>query len=169
MPAELTEQINIRFRPDEKELIEETARRHSKTVCEWARETLIAASGFSPEHRMMLAELLSLRNGIFRVMASIEGGKPLAPDSVSAIVADADEKKFVMADRRIVAKVLRFPRDRKGAEESRDLHAARAKLRELVEQLDRLTALVKTKTCSRSAMASSACWLRAQFSRHDAL
>ena len=103
MPAELTEQINIRFRPEEKELIEEAARRHNKATCEWAREILIAASGFPPDLRMVLAELLVLRNGLFNLFQNIEGGTPLAPDSVRTIVTEADRIKFSMADKRIQA------------------------------------------------------------------
>jgi|ERR1039457_4952769 hypothetical protein len=99
------ERITLRFRPEDRRALEEKARERNKDLSEWARETLLGSLSFENDHRLMLAELLSLRNGIFRVLESLEGGKPLAPDSVSAIVADADKRKFVMADKRIAAYV----------------------------------------------------------------
>ena len=99
------ERLNLRLRPEDKKAFEEKARERNKDLSEWARETLLASLSFESDHRLMLAELLSLRNGIFRVLESLEGGKPLATDSVSAIVADADKRKFIMADKRIASYV----------------------------------------------------------------
>ena len=100
-----TERLNLRLKPEDKQAFEDKARQQNKDLSEWARETLLASLSFEHDHRLMLAELMSLRNAIFRVLESFEGGKPLAADSVSAIVADADKRKFIMADKRIAAYV----------------------------------------------------------------
>jgi|ERR1035441_8568574 hypothetical protein len=98
-----TERITLRLRPEDKTAFEQKARERNKDLSEWARETLLASLGFENDHRLMLAELLALRKGVFQVLANMASGKQLTFDAVTAIVAEADERKYVMADKRIMA------------------------------------------------------------------
>jgi hypothetical protein len=101
-----TEQLNIRLRPDDKRTLEEKARQQNKDLPEWARDTLLASTGFAPDYRELLAELMAVRKALFQILASMAEGKKLTFDSITAIVAEADERKYVMADKRIAAYVF---------------------------------------------------------------
>jgi hypothetical protein len=100
-----TERINLRLRPDDKKALEEKARQQNKDLSEWARETLLASTGFAPDYRELLAELMALRKSLLSILSPLAQGNRLASDSIAAIVADADERKYVMADKRIASYV----------------------------------------------------------------
>ena len=100
-----TEQLNIRLRPDDKRTLGEKARQQNKDLPEWARETLLASTGFAPDYRELLAEIMALRKSLLSILSPLAQGNRLASDSIAAIVADADERKYVMADKRIASYV----------------------------------------------------------------
>ena len=99
------ERLNLRLRPEDKKAFEDKARERSKDLSEWARETLLASLAFEGDHRMMLAELMAVRGALFQVLASMTEGKKLSSDSITKILAQADERKYVMADTRIASYV----------------------------------------------------------------
>ena len=100
-----TERINLRVRTEDKKAFEEKARERNQDLSEWARETLLAAVRFESDQRLILAELMAVRKALFQVLTNMAEGKQLTFDSITAIVADADERKYVMADKRIASYV----------------------------------------------------------------
>ena len=99
------ERINLRLTTDEMEAFKERAEDRGKDLSEWVRETLLASLAFGRDHRLMLAELMAVRGALFQVLASMAEGKKLSSDSITKILAQADERKYVMADTRIAAYV----------------------------------------------------------------
>ena len=100
-----TERVTLRLRSEDRIAFEEKAREHSKDLSEWMRETLLASLAFEGDHRLLLAELMAVRGALFQVLASMAEGKKLSSDSITKVLAQADERKFVMADTRIASYV----------------------------------------------------------------
>jgi hypothetical protein len=100
-----TERVTLRLRSEDRIAFEEKASERSKDLSEWMRETLLASLAFEGDHRLLLAELMAVRGALFQVLASIAEGKKLTRDSINAILTEADERKYGMADKRIAAYV----------------------------------------------------------------
>ena len=100
-----TERVTLRLRSEDRIAFEEKASERSKDLSEWMRETLLASLAFEGDHRLMLAELMAVRGALFQVLASMAEGKKLTRDSINAIMAEADERKYGMADKRIASYV----------------------------------------------------------------
>ncbi len=95
--------VTVRFREDEKQLLEERAKAAEKPVAEWCREVLLATVQFAPDYRSLLAEFCAMRKIVLDLHTHLAHGQAPANEIIKGIVQDAEANKFTMADRRIVS------------------------------------------------------------------
>ncbi len=98
MASRRTKSISTKVTPEEYARIAALA--GEGTISEWVRAVLPRADAPSVSEATVLAELLALRTIVLNLHFAICGGKPLTPDAVQRLIANADHQKHQLAQER---------------------------------------------------------------------
>ncbi len=101
MASRRTKSISTKVTPEEYARIAALA--GEETISEWARHVLLRADAPSLSESTLLAEMLALRTILLNLHFAICGGKPLTPDAVQRLIANADHQKQQLAQERLHA------------------------------------------------------------------
>ncbi len=74
----------------------------TRTVSEWARETLLAAGGPRPAECAQMGEVLALRTLFLNLSVELHGDR-LTDDVMARLIADADQDKDQRARERLTS------------------------------------------------------------------
>ena len=98
---DLSSHLSLRLTSAERELAAAAAHRAGLTTSQWARSIVVNALTSSHETRALMAEFLALRAVILTLHANVAQGRRYSPEMIEGLLAQADEAKFRLADRRL--------------------------------------------------------------------
>jgi hypothetical protein len=98
----VTASVTAKVTPGEEKLCRARAEEAGLSLSEWSRGALIRAASFTPETRLLLAELMALRAVILPLHAEILKGNKLTDTFIAETMKQADARKFAMAENRLL-------------------------------------------------------------------
>ncbi len=98
---DLSSHISARLTLAERKLVASAADRAGLTTSQWARSIIVNALCSPIETRALMAEFLALRAVILTLHANVAQGRKYTPEMIEALLAQADEAKFRLADQRL--------------------------------------------------------------------
>lgn len=99
--ASLTETLGIRVTEGERTALEQRAEEAGISLSEWCRQVLLTGLAASPETRLILSEVLSIRRVFLALALDHAKGNKLTELRLDEVAKDAEIAKFALADNRI--------------------------------------------------------------------
>ena len=100
--ASLTETLGIRVTEDERKGFELRAEEAGLSLSEWCRQLLLTGLAASPETRLILSEVLSIRRMFLSLALDQAKGHRLTESRLDELAKHAEAAKFALADNRIL-------------------------------------------------------------------
>ena len=98
-----TRSVTAKVTPREEALLRKCSEEQGLTLSEWLRQVALQGAQTSPEARLLLSELLSLRMIVLRLNLDQIGGEEITEARVKEILDRAEASKLSLAEQRIQA------------------------------------------------------------------
>jgi hypothetical protein len=99
----LTGVAGVRLTSAEQARVDQRANEAGLTKSEWCRQVILNALDTPPEIQLLLSEFLALRALVLALNAEALQGNKLTEQRITAMIQQADAKKYAMAESRIRA------------------------------------------------------------------